>query len=126
MKIKFNKTYFILTLLLFITELCILYTKGFIRHTFGDFLVVIFLYCFLKSFISISYLKAALFILCFSFTIELIQLTSFLTYFNMENSKIAKTIFGNTFSIQDLVAYAFGIGCVILIEYKKKTKNNAS
>ena len=44
----------------------------------------------------------------------------------MENSKIAKTIFGNTFSIQDLVAYAFGIGCVILIEYKKKTKNNAS
>ena len=126
MKIKFNKTYFILTLLLFITELCILYTKGFIRHTFGDFLVVIFLYCFLKSFISISYLKAALFILYFSFTIELIQLTSFLTYFNMENSKIAKTIFGNTFSIQDLVAYAFGIGCVILIEYKKKTKNNAS
>jgi hypothetical protein len=64
--------------------------------------------------------------LLFSFAIELIQLTSFLTYLKLENSTIAKTIFGNTFSIQDLVAYAFGIGCVILIEYKKKTKNNAS
>jgi hypothetical protein len=120
MKIKFNKTYFILTLLLFITELCILYTKGFIRHTFGDFLVVIFLYCFLKSFISISYIKAALLILCFSFAIELIQLTSFLTYFNLKDSKIAKTIFGATFSVQDLLAYSLGIGIVILIEYRRK------
>ena len=120
MKIEFNKNYLVLTVFLFITELCILYTKGFIRHTFGDFLVVIFLYCFLKSFISISYLKAALFILCFSFTIELIQLTSFLTYLKLENSTIAKTVFGNTFSPGDLLAYCLGIGFVILIEYRRK------
>ena len=120
MKIKFNKTYFTLTILLLILELCILYTKGFIRHTFGDFLVVIFLYCFLKSFISISYLKAAMIILLFSFAIELSQLTSFLTYFNLENSTIAKTIFGATFSVQDLLAYSLGIGFVILIEYRRK------
>jgi len=119
MKIEFNKTYFAFTIFLFILELCIISTKGFIRHTFGDFLVVIFLYCFLKSAVSIPYLKAALFILFFSFTIELIQLTNFLTYCNLDNSTIAKTVFGNTFSFQDLLAYSLGIGFVILIEHKR-------
>jgi len=120
MKIQFSKNYFLFALFLFILELCVLYTKGFIRHTLGDFVVVIFLYCLLKSFIPISYLKAALLVFLFSFAIELIQLTPFLTYFNLENSKIAKTVFGNTFSIQDLIAYTLGIGFIVLVEIKRK------
>ena len=67
-----------------------------------------------------SFLKAALFIFLLSFTIELIQLTNFLTYFKLENSIIAKTIFGTTFSIQDLIAYCLGIGFVIFVEIKRK------
>ena len=120
MKIKFNKNYFFVAIFLFLLEACILFNKGFIRHTLGDFLIVIFIYCLLKSFISVSYLKAALFVFLFSFTIELIQLTSFLTYFKLENSKIAKTIFGNTFSFQDLIAYSLGIGFVLIVEIKRK------
>ncbi len=39
MKLRFNKTYVIITIVLFITEALIaIYLKqGFIRHTFGDF-----------------------------------------------------------------------------------------
>lgn len=127
MKIRFNKVYFLLFILFLSIEFGLLYTTGFIRHTLGDFLIVITLYCFLMSFIKINYQKAAISVLVFSFIIEFIQLTNFLVYFKLENSSIAKTIFGNTFSIQDLVAYTLGIAFVILIEYnKKEAKNNVS
>jgi glycopeptide antibiotics resistance protein len=100
-------------------EISVLYTKGFIRHTLGDFLVVIALYCLLMSIIKTSVKKAAITVLVFSFGIEFIQLTSFLTYFHLEKSTIAKTIFGNTFSIQNLIAYTLGIGLVLLVEIKR-------
>ena len=53
---QFNKTYLLLFLLLFLVEAAIAYylKDGFIRHTFGDYLVVIMLYLFLKSFIKIK------------------------------------------------------------------------
>ena len=117
MKFKFNKNYFIFFILLIFIEISVLFTKGFIRHTLGDFLVVIALYCLLMSFVKINFIKAAIIILTFSFCIEFIQLTSFLTHFQLENSTIAKTIFGNTFSIQDLIAYTLGIISVVVIEF---------
>ena len=125
MTFKFNKNYFLFFIALIIIEIGVLYTKGFIRHTLGDFLIVITLYCLAMSFIKTSFLKAAIFVLILSFGIELIQLTNFLNYFHIENSTIAKTIFGNTFSYQDLIAYTLGIGLVILVE-RKRIKNNAS
>ena len=120
MTFKFNKNYFISFLIIISIEIGVLYTKGFIRHTLGDFLIVITIYCFVMSFVRTSFLKAAIAVLIFSFSIEFIQLTSFLTYFHLENSSIAKTFFGNTFSIQDLIAYCLGIGFVILIENKRQ------
>ncbi len=120
MKIKFNKVYFLFFTILVATETGVLFTKGFIRHTVGDFLVVITLYCLLMSFIKIDFLKAAITILIFSFAIEFIQLTNFLHYFDLEKSAIAKIIFGNTFSLQDILAYTLGIGLVVLIESKRK------
>ena len=116
MTFKFNKNYFIFFLALIIIETGVLYTKGFIRHTLGDFLIVITLYYLVMSFIKTYFLRAAIFVLMLSFVIEFIQLTSFLSYFHLENSTIAKTIFGNTFSYQDLIAYTLGVGLVILIE----------
>lgn len=117
---KFNKNYFLFFLILIVIEIALLYAKGFIRHTLGDFIIAITLYCLLMSFVKTSFLKVAIAVLILSFGIEFIQLTNFLTYFNLENSTIAKTIFGNTFSFQDLIAYSLGISLVILIESKRK------
>ncbi|MCK7591486.1 DUF2809 domain-containing protein [Subsaxibacter sp. CAU 1640] len=116
---KFNKTYFILFVLLLITEALIaIYLKGgFIRHTFGDFLVVILMYCFVKSFFDLKPMVVAIGVLIFSFAIEFLQLTNFLKYFNLENNHIAKIIFGSTFHISDLVAYTLGILFVLLVEF---------
>lgn len=62
MKLQLNKTYLAITIFLFITEVLIAtYLKsGFIRHTFGDYLVVILIYTFVKSFVNINPFKLAL------------------------------------------------------------------
>lgn len=119
---KFNKTYFFLFLIILTIEITIaVFLKtGFIRHTFGDFLVVILLYSFVKSFWNCKPLTIALLVLSVSFLVEFLQLTPFLSFLKLENNKLAKIILGNTFHVSDLVAYTLGVMAVILIEYKIK------
>ncbi|PWI31706.1 DUF2809 domain-containing protein [Flavobacteriaceae bacterium LYZ1037] len=118
MKLQFNKTYFILFVLLFITEALIaIYLKtGFIRHTFGDFLIVLLMYCFIKSFLSIKPLIAAISVLIISFSIEFLQMGNLLYHLNLQNNTIAKLVLGSTFQTSDLVAYTLGIITVLIIE----------
>ena len=118
MKLIFDKRYFSLFLLLFFVEAVIAFflKDGFIRHTFGDFLVVILLYCFFKSFIKAKPIPIAIAVLVIAFGIEFLQLTNFLNYFNLEHSKIAKLVFGSTFHTSDLIAYTLGIITTVLIE----------
>ncbi|XMO87167.1 DUF2809 domain-containing protein [Algibacter sp. AS12] len=117
---KLNKTYLLLTILLFTIETLIaIYLKtGFIRHTFGDFLCVILLYCFFKTFIEGHHFKIAVIVLAIAFTVEFLQLTNFLELFNLHNNQLANLILGSTFQISDLVAYSLGIITVIILEYK--------
>ncbi|MCH7524551.1 MAG: DUF2809 domain-containing protein [Bacteroidetes bacterium] len=118
--IKFNKTYFFRFLILFIIEACIAFfiKEGFIRHTFGDVLVVIMLYCLIKSFVKAKPIYIAITVLIVSFGIEFLQLTHILQWLHIENNKALKLILGSTFDINDLLAYLFGIIVVLLIEYK--------
>lgn len=118
--IKLNKAYFFLFLILLCVEVCIAYflKTGFIRHSFGDFLVVILIYCFLKSFINIKPLYLALFVLVISFSVEFLQLYHLLEKLDLTENKIVKIVLGNTFHINDLVAYTLGIITILIIEYK--------
>ena len=120
MNLKLNKTYLIITILLFITEVLIaVYLKsGFIRHTFGDFLAVILVYSFVKSFIKDNHFKIAISVLVFAFFIEFLQLLNILEMLHLQNNHIIKIILGSTFHISDLVAYTFGIITVLIIEFK--------
>lgn len=119
MKLKFNTYYFVVFIVLFAIEALIaIYLKeGFIRHNFGDYLVVILLYCFFKSFIKGKSFQIALAVLIFSYTIEFLQLTSFLEVLNLQENRIAKIVLGSTFSIGDLIAYTFGIITILIFEH---------
>lgn len=119
MKFEFNKGYFFGFLLLLATEtaIAVFLKSGFIRHTFGDFLVVILLYCFIKSFWKAKPLTVGILVLLFAYGVEFIQLTNFLEFFNLSNSKAAHLIFGNTFEVSDLVAYTLGIVTTLGIEH---------
>lgn len=115
---KPNKTYISITILLFITEILIavFLKSGFIRHTFGDYLVVILIYCFFKSFIKIDSFKLAILVLAFAFFIEFLQLSNILEILNLQNNHLAKLVFGTTFHVSDLLAYTLGIITVLIIE----------
>jgi hypothetical protein len=115
MKLQFNKYYFITFIVFFIVETLIaIYLKdSFIRHTFGDYLAVILLYCFFKSYIQAKPIHIALAVLLTAFTIEFSQL------FNLQENSLAKIVFGCTFHVSDLLAYILGIVTVIIVELKR-------
>lgn len=115
---KFNNRSFLAFAILFTIEILIAVNlkKGFIRFTFGDFLVVIMLYYFLKSFLKIKALHLALTVLFFSYFIECIQPINILEILNLQKNTTQRVIFGTTFSIEDLIAYTLGICTVLIIE----------
>jgi hypothetical protein len=120
MSFQFNKSYLIYSIILFIIEawIAIIFKSGFIRHTFGDYLVVILLYCFIKSFINAKPIHIAIVVLIIAFGIEFLQLTNLLETLNLQNSTIAKLVLGSTFHVSDLIAYMLGVVTVLIIESK--------
>lgn len=117
---RFNLKSFIIFLGLFITEVLIAkyVTQPFIRYWFGDFLIVILIYYFLKSFIDTKPINLAIATLLFSYIIEFIQLTSLLDVLGLRHNRIANLILGNTFSVSDLVAYTLGVITIYFIDKK--------
>lgn len=120
----FKKHYFLIFIVLLLIEACIAYflKSGFIRHTLGDFLVVILLYCFIRSFLKITPFQTSMIVLIIAFTIEILQLTPLLEFLNLENNKTAKLILGSTFHVNDLVAYAIGVLLTFWIDSLLTTK----
>ncbi|MFI5138080.1 MAG: DUF2809 domain-containing protein [Sphingobacteriales bacterium] len=115
---KFNKYYFLLAVLLFAIELYIgLYVHDAIIRPFGgDFLVAIFLYCVVKSFINTPLLLTSGLVLLFTYAVEISQYFHLVNRLGLEHSKTAKILLGTTFSFIDLGTYTLGILLVIIAE----------
>lgn len=116
--LTFNKKYFLLTILIFAIEVFIaLYVHDtIIRPYIGDVLVVILIYCFVKSFLKLPVLPAAVFVLLFSFGVEFLQYLNIVEKLGLQNSKIARTVIGTSFAWIDLVCYIAGIIIVLIAE----------
>ena len=123
---KFNKYYFLLAVLLFATELFIgIYVHDTIVRPFGgDFLVVIFLYCLVKSFIDTPLLLTSGAVLLFAYTVEISQYFHLVNRLGLEHSKTAKILLGTTFSFIDLGTYTLGILLVIIVENLRLSMRN--
>ena len=128
--LKFNRHYFTIALLLFVIEVLIakFAHDPIIRPYVGDFLVVILIYCFVKSFLATPYFSTAIAVLIFSFSLEFLQYFDIVNKLGLSHSKLARTVIGTSFEFIDLVAYTLGILLVIYWEnklYKKNLKSNA-
>ena len=118
---KFSPFYAFSTLLLFITEVLIaLFVHDqFIRPYIGDFLVVILIYCFVKSFLNTPVVPTALGVLVFAYIVELLQYFRIVELLGLQHSRAARIIIGSSFEWQDILAYTLGILMVVLVEKRR-------
>ena len=121
---KFSPFYAFSALLLFITEVLIaLFVHDqFIRPYIGDFLVVILIYCFVKSFLNTPVVPTAIGVLVFAYTVELSQYFRIVELLGLQHSKVARIIIGSSFEWQDLLAYTLGILAVVFVENRNHHK----
>lgn len=119
----FNKRYLLVAVLLFIIEVLIAayVNDAFIRPYVGDYLVVILLYCFVRSFVKLPVVPLAIGVLLFSYTIEVLQYFNLVDHLGLRHSRLAVIVIGSSFQWIDLVAYTAGIATVIAIEKYRKS-----
>lgn len=124
MKLRFNYLYFSLTVLIFLMEvlIAVYLHDDFIRPYVGDFLVVILIYCFVRSFLQAPVVPVALAVLAFSYLIETLQYFNLVKLIGLEHSRIANIVIGNYFTWADLICYTLGIGFTILVEKIKPSR----
>ncbi|MEM9990461.1 MAG: DUF2809 domain-containing protein [Bacteroidota bacterium] len=123
---RFRLDYFLIAILLFITEvvIAIYFRDHLIRGLVGDFLVVILMYFSLRSIFRIAPLPLAIGILLFSFIIEGLQYLHFLHWIGWQDSLVARIIFGTTYETNDLLAYLLGVCCAVFLEQRFCTTPN--
>lgn len=116
--LTFNRNYFGLALLIFVIEVLIaLFVRDrFVRPYVGDALVVILLYCSIRSFARLPVLQLGVAVLIFSFMIEFLQYIHIVEWLGWGDSNIARTILGSSFSWFDILSYAAGITIVLVVE----------
>ena len=124
--IRFSLPYFLLALVLFAIEVLIaVYAHDrIVRPYIGDLLVVILIYCFVRSFLSTPIIPTAIAVLLFSFFVELMQYFHIVDRLGLQNNKLARTIIGVSFEWIDLLCYAVGIAVVLLVESLVKARSH--
>ncbi len=109
---KFNLKYFLLTIILFCTEILIATVFKdwvFVRSYLGDVIVVILVYTFILSFVPIQNKTALILgVFAFSIIIELLQLYKTADLLGFKEGSIPHIMLGNSFSWIDIWCYASG------------------
>lgn len=117
---KFNPKYFYTTVLIFVIEVFI---GAFVRDTFirpfvGDVLVVVLIYCFIKSFWRIRSNVAIGFVFVFACIVEALQYLNIIDMLGIRQYKLLVIILGSSFDWHDIIAYAVGSAIVLWWENK--------
>lgn len=118
---RFQKTYFLLAVLLFVIEVLIalFLDDRFVRPYVGDFLVVILLYCFLRGVLNVGRTTLAVAVLLFAFVVEAAQYVHVLNYLGAEHNRLLRTVLGSSAEWSDVLAYTLGIAFVLLADRTK-------
>jgi Protein of unknown function (DUF2809) len=114
----FNRNYFLAAIGLLALEIIIaLYVHdAIVRPYIGDLLVVILIYCFVKSFFNWPVLKTAFGVLLFSYLVELLQYFKVVERLGLLHCQLAKIIIGVSFEWLDILAYTMGIILLLVVE----------
>jgi hypothetical protein len=116
--LTFNLKYLLLAFILFTIEMLIalFIHDSFIRPYFGDYLVVMLIYCAIKTFLKTSTLKIAAGVLVFSYVVEILQYLHIVDRLGLSGHIIAKTVIGYGFEWWDILAYTLGVITILIVE----------
>ena len=94
---RLHKGYLLSTIVLFLVEVYIgaYLHDDYIRPYIGDYLVVILIYCFVKSFFDVNPYRTATGVLLFSYLIEFLQYLKLVKTFGSTKSKAGRHCFRN-------------------------------
>lgn len=128
---KTNKTrleYFIIFVLLFVTEVMIalFVHDNFIRPFVGDVLVVILLCAFFRILIPEKAILLPVFVTTFAVIIEVLQYFDFVKLLGLENNAILSIALGRTFDIKDILCYIIGGMIFFAVETFLRRKTDES
>lgn len=114
----FKRNYFFITVLLFLIEVFIaaFVRDAIIRPYAGDFLVVMLLYSFLRSFTEASVLRAIFMVLLFSYSIEILQIFNLAGLPGFGRKKIVLVVLGSHFEWMDMLMYTLSALFIIGLE----------
>jgi len=126
MYFRFTLSYFLLAILLFTAELFIgvCMHDAIIRPYGGDFLVVILIYCFVKSFMNTPVLVTTIAVLLFAYAVEISQYFHLVNVLGLRTSSLAKALLGTSFSFIDLLMYTLGAATILVLEHLKTNLRN--
>jgi len=126
--LSFSFRYFLFALALFLIEVFIaLYVHdSFIRPYVGDYLVVMLMYCAVRTLIKITPVKLAIGVLLFSYVIEVLQYFSIVDRLGLSDNNLAKTVIGFGFEWIDLLAYTLGVATILVLERVNHTKSSVA
>jgi len=122
-KIRFSQVYFLMSLVLLFIEILIgiFAHDNYIRPFGGDFLVVILLFCLVKTIFDLPTLTVASSVLLFAYLVEWSQYLKLADRLHLSRPGLARTLLGDYFSWTDMGCYTMGFVGIILVEkYIKK------
>ncbi len=107
MILRFNFAYFCFTSVLIGTEVIIgaYFHDPVIRPYIGDFLVVILLYCLIRSFCDTPIRTTAIGVLLFSYGVETLQYFHYADHLGFKKPSFIRTLMGTSFSWTDMGSY---------------------
>lgn len=89
---------------------------GIVRPYVGDFIVVIFLYCLVRSLVVVRPWPTIGAVLLFAYAVEISQHFHLIVHLGVQQSQLAQVVLGSHFSWVDMLAYTLGAGALVGLE----------
>ena len=89
-----------------------------IRPYLGDVLVVMLLYCFIRSFLKLNVTPTTISVLLFAYLVETLQYFNIVERLGLKDSPLANIVIGNYFTWIDILAYTLGALVVLAFEIR--------
>jgi len=115
---KPNWKYAFLSLVLLLIELIIalFLHDTIIRPYIGDILVIVLLYCIIKTFVRKTIVLLPLYLFIFASFVEILQLLHIISLLHLENIAVLRVIVGSTFDWADILCYFLGALAAVSIQ----------